>query len=277
MGWLSADSCEGRQVKCLIPAYHTGRAQLRRMLLVIGAYLICHGAFPRSAEGQNTASSRLQGKIVTQTGAPLTEAEVTILDLSRTVLSDSAGRFDFGAVPTGEYVVRARRIGFRGQFWAAKLERAQTKDVLIVMELGAQQLPEVQVTARSLKPIEYAYTHKYDDFFRHRYVGLGFFRTREQFERLNPLRTADILFAIPRIRVRHFAFENPQVWIEGCKRLGVFIDGFLQYPVGVTSGDRLERIHPSRVEMVEVYRGPAEMPAEATSSNNDCAIMIWTR
>jgi len=30
--------------------------------------------------------------------------------------------------------------------------------------------------------------------------------------------------------------------------------------------------------MVEVYRGPAETPAEAAMfANNDCAIMIWSR
>ena len=57
------------------------------------------------------------------------------------------------------------------------------------------------------------------------------------------------------------------------------VDGSLQYFFGTQKrDDRLERVHPSRVEMVAVYRDPAEMPAEAAMFvNNDCAIMIWTR
>ena len=264
------------QVKRFSPLYHSRRARLTR-LLIIGAYLIYLGVSSRRAEGQ-TAPSRLLGKVVAGSEWPLADVEVTILSLSQTVLSDSAGRFDFGSVPAGDYVVRVRRIGFRGQQLAAHLEPARTTDVLIVMEVGAQVLPEIGVTARSLKPIEYAYTHKYDDFFRYRRVGLGSFKTRKDFESLNPLRVADIVRGISRVRVRDFMFENPEVWIYGCQRLGVFIDGSLQYPVTLTSGDRLDRIHPSHVEMVAVFRGPAEMPAEAAMFvHNDCAIMIWTR
>jgi hypothetical protein len=248
------------------------------MLLVSGAGLIYCGASARLSEGQNAKPSRLQGKVVTQAEAPLPEVEITILGLFRTALSDSAGRFDFGSVPAGEYVVRVRRIGFRGQQFSAHLEPSQTRDVLIVMEAGTYSLPDVKVTARSLKPIEYAYTHKYDDFFRYRYLGWGLFKTRQQFEKLNPVRVADIVRGLSRVRVRDFMFENPEAWIPGCGRLGVWIDGSLQYPVGKTSGDRLERVHPSHVEMVAVFRGPAEMPAEAAMfAHNDCAIMIWTR
>jgi carboxypeptidase family protein/TonB-dependent receptor-like protein len=244
----------------------------------MGAGLICNGATIRPAEGQNPAASRLQGRVITRTEAPLPEVEVTILDLSRTVLSDSAGRFDFGSVPSGDYVVRVRRIGFRGQHFSARLEASRTKDVLIVMEAGAYELPDVQVTARSLTPIEYAYTHRYDDFFRYRYLGWGLFKTRQQFENLNPVRVADILRGMSRVVVKDFMFEKPEVAIRGCNRIGIWIDGSLQYPVTGTSGDRLERIHPSHVELVAVFRGPAEMPAEAAMFvQNDCAIMIWTR
>ncbi|MGQ0549167.1 MAG: carboxypeptidase regulatory-like domain-containing protein [Armatimonadota bacterium] len=223
-------------------------------------------------------SVRFQGSVLTPTERPLSEVEVTVLELSRTALSDSAGHFEFGPLPLGEYVVRVRRIGFKGQYFSLRLEASRPKDIQIVMEPGTYQLPELKVVARSLKPIEYAYTRKYDDFFRYRNLGLGFFKTRAQFEKLNPLRTADLLGGIPRIRVRHQAFESPLVWIAGCNRLGIYIDGSLQYPVEGTSGDRLDRLLPSQIEMIAVFRGPAEMPAEAAMfAYNDCAIMIWTR
>lgn len=252
-----------------------GCVQLARMVFAVLVVLIS-GPWSPALEGQGTVPSRLLGKILTPTELPLADVEVTILRLSRTTLSDSAGRFHFGTVPAGDYVIRVRRIGFRGQQFSAHLEPGRSKDVQIVMDPGPQILPEIEVKERFLKPIEYAHTHKYDDFFRYRYLGWGFFKTRENFENLNPMRTADILQGIPRVRVRHTAFNDPIVNIEACRRPAVLIDGAIQY--GGPPGDLLGRVHPSHVEMVAVFRGPAEMPAEAAMfANNDCAIMIWTR
>jgi hypothetical protein len=225
-------------------------------------------------------TARFGGTVHTSTERPLPEVELTIQDLDRSVLTDSAGRFTFGTLPSGSYVVRVRRIGFQAQQFALVLEAGSTRDVRIVLEPGTYELPDVNVVVRELKPIEYAYTHRYDDFFRYRRLGLGYFKTRAQFKNLNPLRTADILSGLPGIRIRHRAWEHPMVWITGCQRLGVYIDGNLQRPVAPdgTSGEFLDRVLPSQIEMVALFRGPAEMPAEAAQSvQNDCAIMIWTR
>lgn len=45
---------------------------------------------------------------------------------------------------------------------------------------------------------------------------------------------------------------------------------------GMMTGEMLQRILPSQIEMIEVYVGPAQMPAEALG-NSCAAIMIWTR
>lgn len=224
------------------------------------------------------AAARLAGKVLNVAESPVSGVELTLLGLSQTTSSDSAGRFEFRAVPPGDYVVRIRRIGFRAQQLWVHLEPRQTKEVLIVLEPGAYELPALEVKAQSLKPVEYAYTHRYDDFFRYRNLGWGLFKTRQQFENLRPNTVADIVRGMSRVRVIDRMFERPEVEIRGCRRLGVWIDGSLQHPVRFSSHDLLERIHPSQVEMVAVFRGPAEMPAEAAMFvHNDCAIMIWTK
>ncbi len=248
-----------------------------------GQRIRCIAALVTSLATTTTASAqtgRFRGTVQTSMERPLSEVEVTVQELTRTTLTDSAGQFDFGALPAGSYIVRVRRIGFQAQQLALQLQADVPKDVVIVMEPGTYELPEVTVVARELKPIEYGYTHKYDDFFRYRRLGLGYFKTRAQFGNLNPMRTADIVSGLPGIRIQHRQWERPIVWVTGCTRLGVYIDGNLQRPMPPdgTSGDLLDRVLPSQIEMVAVFRGPAEMPAEAAQFvSNDCAIMIWTR
>jgi hypothetical protein len=41
-------------------------------------------------------------------------------------------------------------------------------------------------------------------------------------------------------------------------------------------GEMLDRINPGDIEMMEIYRGPGELPAEYNDGNCG-AIAIWTR
>jgi hypothetical protein len=160
------------------------------------------------------------------------------------------------------------------------------------MELGAYELPEIAVTARSAKPIEYAWTTRFDDFFRRQQVGLGHYISRADIDRKKPLRTPSLLHGIPgvRIRMRHMGMGGTDVWFRGCTRISVWVDGFKQhygvYDVeppfdpgqlqAAITGALVERLFPSQIEMIEVYTNPAEMPAEFL--DDSCgAIAIWTR
>ncbi|HEV8355860.1 MAG TPA: carboxypeptidase regulatory-like domain-containing protein [Gemmatimonadales bacterium] len=240
---------------------------------------------------QPGSPAELRGWVTTPSEIPVVGAEVTLLAISRTTVTDSSGRFVLVDLPAGEHVMRVRRIGFRGQWFTASLYPGERKEVTIVLEPGTFQLPEIEVTARNAKPVEYAYTHKFDDFFRRREVGLGKFITREDIERRRPLRTADILTGVRgvRVRFREQFGRSADVVITGCSAVSVWIDGAQQYfaefyrkPVGpndstaIAVGDFLERVRPSEIEMVEVYRGPSEIPAEFLSGGC-AAIVIWTR
>ncbi|MGQ0703541.1 MAG: carboxypeptidase-like regulatory domain-containing protein [Gemmatimonadales bacterium] len=259
------------------------------------ALFLCHPFWLSPAAAQPPARTQLRGTVATPTGKPVWAAEVSILGDSLTTLTDSAGRFVLREIPPGTHVVRVRRIGFRPQYLAAKLESGEEKDVLIALTPGAYELPELRVTAREAKPIEYAWTTKYEDFFRRKRVGLGYYISREDIDRKRSVETASLLVGVPGIR---FKFGAPgrvpnEITTTRCDFLSVWVDGWELNPNLVkrlspkpmegdpknpqqVTGALLETILPIQIEMIEVYTSPARGQAEFVGSSCG-AIMIWTR
>jgi hypothetical protein len=195
-------------------------------------------------------------------------------------------------------VVRVRRIGYRAQYLAATLAAGDHKEVTIALTPGVYELPELTVTARLAKPIEYSWTTKYDEFFRRKYVGLGRYISRQDIDKKAASHTAEILLGVPGVRVYLGApgISPDKVKFTGCSQISVWVDGAelrpltrigegaitgawhpQREPVGPAEvGEMLERIHPLQIEMIEIYTSPAGMQAEFLG--NSCgAIVIWTR
>jgi hypothetical protein len=202
--------------------------------------------------------------------------------------TNASGDFTLDSLPAGELIIEFRRIGFRPEAFSLHLVPGELKLVKVVMEAAPYTLPDVAVIAHLNKPIEYAYTHKYDDFFHRQRVGLGAFVTRRQIEFRNPLDAARLLSWVPGVTVRFQGYGHSDISVRACRSLGVWIDGAKQrFPelyrrptskldsLRMAVGELVSRVLPSEIEMVEVYRGPSEMPAEFLS--DECAIVIWTR
>jgi len=244
------------------------------------------GLFTTTLSAQNPGTAQVRGRVTARSETPISAAEITLLGTGRSVLTDSAGRFQLQDLAPGRHVIQVRRIGFQAQYLAAKLAAGEDKEVAIVLEPGSYELPEIKVTARATKPIEYAWTTKYDDFFRRQRVGLGRYITREDIEFRKPFRTANLLAGIAGIKVnfRHLGASGTHVQFARCNLPGdvvsVWIDGWKQrYPESTgpaAIGELIDRVLPSQIEMIEVYRGPAEMPAEFLD-DSCAAIAIWTR
>ncbi|HEV8150319.1 MAG TPA: carboxypeptidase regulatory-like domain-containing protein [Gemmatimonadales bacterium] len=222
--------------------------------------------------------------MATPTGHPVPGAEITVLGDSVAALTDSLGQFVLRGFPLGEHVIRVRRIGFRAQYLGINLRAGAQKEVTIALTPGVYELPELAVTARLAKPIEYAWTTKYDEFFRRKLVGLGRYISREELDKKGASHTSEILLGVPGVRVFFGApgISPDVIRFSRCMlpgdRISVWVDGWeLQTnphdPESV--GQLLERIHPLSIEMIEVYSGPARMQAEF---GNSCGtIAIWTR
>ncbi len=245
---------------------------------------LCGLPWSQRAWAQTDTSSALRGTVTTVTGRPISQVEVILRTTNQSAVSDDSGRFVLTGLPRGEQLVLVRKIGFKPLQLAARLESGKTLETVIVLEIGTYKLEDVEVVGRRAKPIEYAWTTKYDDFFHRRYKGLGHYLTRREFEKRHPWRTPNLLSGIAGITLR---FGGPgigqtQVIFNRCRRVGVWIDGFPQRPPesGLDNqravGEMLDLIRPSQIEAIEVYSGPAELPAEF-SSGVCAAIAIWTR
>jgi hypothetical protein len=272
--------------------WREGWVVLVRKFRIVSAVIALLALVAGRAYAQADSSAQLRGRVTTRMQIPLPLAEITVLGAEpRTVMTDSAGRFLVRDLPVGQRVVRVRRIGFKPQYLSATLVAGEAKEFNIILEAGAYELPDVEVTANLAKPIEYAWTTKYDEFFRRRQVGLGKFITRDDFEKKNPYRTSSILFGIPGAHVRFSGHERTEIWFTGCNHISVWIDGFQVRaikqlggmqpsrgagPTPAEIGELISGILPSQIELVEVYSGPARMPAEYLG-DSCAAIAFWTR
>jgi hypothetical protein len=260
--------------------WFTREQPLTVVLLAVGLVSI--------APAQNPQTAQFSGKVTSERAVPISGVEVAILELHRLATTDSIGRFDFLDIPPGSYTLRCRRIGYVAEFLQLTVAPTEHKQAVIVLAAGTYRLPDVEVTAVQLKPVEYAYTHKYDDFFWRRRVGFGSFITRAQIDRLQPLDTPRLVSLAPGVSLRFANAQNVDVRVRSCRSIGVWVDGAKQKwpelyrrPSGaqdsaaIAAGFFLGQIPAIRVEMVAVFRGPAEMPAEFLP--DECAIAIWTR
>jgi hypothetical protein len=226
-----------------------------------------------------------------------------LLGDSATAITDREGRFVLRGISPGKHLIRVRRIGFLPQYLNASFGSGEQREVIIVLAPGAYQLPDVETSALPSKPIEYAYTTKYDEFFRRQRIGLGYYITRQDIDRRMASETSSLLMGVPGVWVIPGApgITPNSVRVRTCEKTGVWVDGvelrslggaIHQIPLGGSragrrgeglpatpgeyTGEMLDRLIPLQIEMIEVYTGPARMPAE-TVGNSCAAIMIWTR
>jgi len=255
-----------------------------------------------SAQQPDTTMSSISGVIVNSLRAPIEGAEIRIPGTSITTFSSATGSFLLRVPVLAELLVRIRRPGYKSQL----LKLRPPWSGVIELQHGVFELPEIKVTARNAKPAEYASTTKYDDFFRRRRQGFGLFIDRSDIERRAPTRAAEMLQGRAGVRVdlrMSGANGGTIVRFLRCSefppKINVYIDGRRQMPDGKVmmiasaSGDRegdaetkreaqamvgtmLDRIAIGDIELIEVFRGPGELPPEFNDGNCG-AIAVWTR
>ena len=240
----------------------------------------------------------IEGRVVDPDGAPIAGAEIVWQGDKRSTLTSADGSFTLSVPIRAPTVVLARRPGYNPQALQVDLRGGVWRGTIVLMP-GSLRLPDLEVAARYAKPAQYSATTKYDDFFRRQKLGLGTFISREQIEKMNAFHTLEILRGIPGIHVNVGIPGQPEtadIRIPRCEsqdhRLGkvtVWIDGQMliepTHPPGekglfgvgsLDLAEQLQRISPEGIEMVEVFRGPSQIPGEF-HWDGCAAIVIWTR
>lgn len=230
--------------------------------------------------GLLVSASSLRAQTITgvlieaDTESPLRDGVMTLLGRDTTVLAqtrtDSAGTFTFTLPRSGSYRLRAEHGGFRPAVSPAlSISSPDTLEVEFSLARDVVVLEPLVVKGRSRR-LTPAARRFYD---RAQARGFGSFITRDDIEKLHPLRTTDLLNRIPGVQTTPMMGGNA-VTIRGNCRPNVYVDGVRIN--GYRSIDDL--VQPMDVEGLEVYRSSHQAPAEYTGMRAGCAaILIWTR
>jgi hypothetical protein len=214
--------------------------------------------------------------IVDGEARPIAGVEVTLVATRITRVTNPDGKVDFSPVEPGLLLLHMRRLGFKEASFLVTVPVGERVDAKGSMEAIPQIMPTVVQIDTGFKPMRYAKTTKFDDFYRRRAAKAGgTFITRDDIDRRQPGRSLDLFYNIAGVRLNWDAAQ-PQITVARCRygHIAVFIDG-LPAQNGI---ELVAALHPNQIEAIEIYHGLASVPPQFIPKPNDCAaIVVWTR
>lgn len=236
------------------------------------------------------------GTILRSDATPIVSASVRHAGSDAVALSDAYGMFRI-VVPRGLQRLSVRAMGFLPLDTMIN-SAADAKELQIRMRPAVTQLDTVTVVASMTgKPARYANTARFDTFYERRATAVGgTFFAREDIERAGRSDVTDLLRTIAGVKVERRGGQTPRVLFARCgssdarsplepprpadspyapetsATVQVFVDGVKVYEPFQT----LAQLNEGDIEAMEVYRGVAQLPAEARG-NGCAAIFLWTR
>jgi hypothetical protein len=247
-----------------------------RLAGLAGAVLLAVLPLPAAAQGEDEPApprpadnlAALHGRVsVAGTGEPLTNAVVHVPGRDRHAVVDSSGEYRIRGLEPGEVAARVEYLGAETTERTVELEPGEAARLDFRAREAAVELTELQVEVQRRRG-------KMAGFERRRKQGRGDFVTREDIERVNPVRTTRI--------IRHEAVGARIVRTEsGDQRLllrgttgrcapAVFLDG------AFVPGFSVNDVHPGDLEAVEIYGG-TRAPAEYRVRQGCGTVLLWTR
>ena len=217
-------------------------------------------------------SGRLMGRVLdASTEAPVVAAAVSVRGRPLAVDTDRQGRFVLTGVPAGEHEVEVRRIGYAPLQHSITVDRGLTTEMeigLVPTPLEMEPIVATVTRARRLEIVGFYERKHWGEL-----TGLGHFITVDEIDRWRPLTVSGFVsMMVPGMsglanRRMSTGFSN-----QPCP-MKQYIDGVL-----LRSGGLDQYIRPFEIGAIEVYKGPASLPAEFTGSDARCgAVLVWTR
>lgn len=231
----------------------------------------------------------LRGRVLDAgSGEPVAAAVVWVRTPDGTevarALSGEDGRFATtleGVTAPAILVLRMSRIGYDSTATTSvHLDRNQDLEVEIRIRPRAIDLPGIEVTAERLNRYLTA-----NGFYWRKRMGFGVFMDEAQITQMHPIRSHDVFRGIAGVRLEilptgdeepfitrgggFYGPCSPALWIDGMK---VRNSGELG-PMNAL--DRL--LLPEELGGVEVYRGPAEAPAQYRKDAVCGVVVVWSK
>ena len=283
-------------------------AQWLLRLAIAGVLLLglCAGAV--ASQEPDTASRRLlvRGHILDQRGSPVANAQVTT-DGRDTARTSEDGVYVVELVSAASAVIRVRALGYREVALRVRVDTSRLS--LDTIRLVA--VPELPVVIAKAKPDDFAFTSRYDDFFRRRSAGIGTFRTREDIEKVGATDIVALLHGIPGVSVSatNNPYGAPEVRFRMARcsgqppNIAIYVNG-VRVPIGGRRGENrgselsgmargqaqdssscegcariaevLQSVPLHDLVFLEFYRG-GQVPADLDRGGACAALVMWTR
>lgn len=207
-----------------------------------------------AAPGHHTPPPRLTGRVVdAATGKALAGVTIRLDGTKQSRVSDEAGRFAFEEAPAGEVRLQATRPGYADASGSVSTVPGQSVRVEVRMATRPYELEPIVVTAVQtrrlgvLADVQYRMKHEHGTFILHREIEA---RNPRYISRLIPITIST-----------HWQARGcgPAYYVDGIPVHGV------------------DFLTPTSVEAVEIYEGPADVPAEYSGSTAGCGVVaVWT-
>jgi len=219
--------------------------RIRIRLLLIAA-LIGTPVFSSPAHAADTGT--LEGKVAGSGGEAAFDAEVTILELRRSVQADKQGQFKFSNVAPGRYLIEATSRRFGSALGEITVVPGQTAQMEIKLDLSIHS-EEIQVTsspnARGLAEV---------------YQPSSVLSGQELSSELQPT-LGETLSRQEGVSSTYFGpgASRPVIRGLGGDRVRVLQDGVGTGDASTVSPDHAVTVDPLAAERIEVVRGPAAL------------------
>lgn len=238
------------------------------MTLLLGAGL----TMPAIAQEPDSTTATLTGRVVSaMSGGPLADARVVLTGSGHGSFTDSTGHFTIPDAPSGRDTLQVSLIGFAEEQVPLTLEPDRTTRVTLMLSETVLRVEDISVEVRNPR----REIGKLSGFWDREKQGLGEFITPEEIEKANPQHGSDLLRMVSGVRVGPYRFGKAPVTFsrarQGCQPV-YYVDGVLR------RGMHIDDLNRDDILAIEVYRGPAETPAQFKFSGRSCGtILIWTR
>lgn len=245
---------------------------MRRQALSVLARLAASITLPFAAAGAQQAGAPA-GVVVSvrdSAGLPVEGVRISVFGRTGHGETDEGGRYRIRGLSAGRADLELQRLGFQRRTLTFVLSPGEVSDTTIVLARAVQTVEPAIVS----RPGDRA--RRFAEFERRRVGAFGHFITRRDIERRYAVHFTDLLRLAPGVRIVTTAGRTgvrlrgatcpPHVWVDGTPSSAIEFD--------------LDAVPLQTVEGVEIYSGPASVPAElmAGRARGRCGvIVVWTR
>lgn len=202
------------------------------------------------------------------TGDPLGGVELTVQDTDLRETTTGQGHFRFAEVPPGRRTLALSYLGTPTSRVLVDVRPRQTIDLSLVVGVRVVPITELVVTVDRALPVG-----KLTGFYQRREIHAGYFITREDIERVRPVRTTSLLRRVPGLDVGQRSASGVTPVTMG-RRKGCVPDFYVD-------GARapyfdVDVLDPQEIAGIEIYRGNSEVPIRFKHRDRCGVIVIWT-